>query len=264
MPSTTSTSSCAPSAPQHKTVSPKSSSPSELWRTSVSPPKWPLRYLETDRQVAKALATPALGERLGVGIFGVLVDPRAYGALFLMVISLLTGILYFTWAVTGVSMAIGFAVLIIGIPFIILAASLRMFSLMEGRLIEGLLGVRMPRRPPTVPSQKGWLARVMYWLTDARTWSTLLYLILALPLGVLSFSIAITFLSLSLSFFAIPFAQLFLEDAVIQIGSFEWEVQWWLFPFFWLIALLFQVALLHLARGFGHLRAGLARALLVG
>src|SRR5262249_13245837 len=56
----------------------------------------------------------------GPGLFGVLVDPKAYGALIYMVLSLATGIFYFTWAVTGVSLTIGFAILIIGIPFALL------------------------------------------------------------------------------------------------------------------------------------------------
>lgn len=229
-------------------------------------------YRETERQVAKALATPGpipgdatVGERLGVTIFGVLVDPRAYGALFLMLISLVTGILYFTWAAIGVSLSLGFAILIIGIPFVILfAASLRMLGLMEGRLIEGLLGVRMPRRPPAGPSEKGWLPRVRYWLTDSRTWTTLLYLILTLPLGILSFTVATVLLSLSLGMVATPFAQVFFDQAVINIGSYEWRPPWWTFPFFWLIGFFLQVALMHVARAYGYLRAGLARALLVG
>ncbi len=231
-------------------------------------------YLETDLQVARALGSPSVshgtagssaGERLGTAVFGVLVDPRAYGALFLMMISLVTGILYFTWAAIGISLSLGFAILIIGIPFVILfAASLRMLGLMEGRLIEGLLGVRMPRRPPVGPTETGWLARVKYWLTDRRTWTTLLYLILALPLGVFSFTVATVLLSLSLAFVVTPFAQLFSETPIIRLGGFEWSPVWWTFPLFWLIGFGFQLALMHLARGFGHLRAGLARALLVG
>ena len=39
--------------------------------------------------------------------FGVLVDPRAYAAMFYMLFSLVTGSIYFTWAVTGLSMSAG-------------------------------------------------------------------------------------------------------------------------------------------------------------
>ena len=52
--------------------------------------------------------------------FGVAADPRAYAAVFYMLLSMFTGIFYFTWAVTGISMSLGFMILIIGIPFAVL------------------------------------------------------------------------------------------------------------------------------------------------
>ena len=87
--------------------------------------------------------------------FGVAVDPRAYLALFYMVLTLATGIFYFTWVVTGLSMSAGFAILIIGIPFIILFfATVRALSFVEGKIVEAMLGVRMPRRPQAM--QREW------------------------------------------------------------------------------------------------------------
>ncbi len=229
-----------------------------------SPEEVAASYRETEVTVTRALATPAPASDFLSGVFGVLLDPRAYGALFLMLFSLLTGILYFTWVVVGASMSIGFSILIIGIPFLVgFAVSLRMLGLVEGRLLEALIGVRMPRRPASLPTNAGWMAKAKYWITDPRTWSTLLYCILSLPLGVLTFAIAITLLSLALSFFASPFVQLFTDMPMITIGSFEWYVPWWVFPFFWMLSVFIGLGLLHLAKLFGKVRAGLAKALLV-
>ena len=87
------------------------------------------------------------------GFFNVVSDPRTYGALLYMLLSLATGIFYFTWVVTGLSLTFGFAILIIGIPFALLfIASVRVLSYVEGRIVEALLGVRMPRRPPAEPA----------------------------------------------------------------------------------------------------------------
>ena len=219
-------------------------------------------YQETEVRVAKALASPALA-RLGTGILGVVFDPHAYGALFLMLFGLLTGLVYFVWAVVGIAMSAGLAILIIGIPFFIgFAGSLRVLGLMEGRLLEGLTGVRMPRRPRAVPATQGWGARLRYWFTDRRTWTTLLYLILALPLGIIGFVVAIVLLCLSLAFVAAPFGQLF-GFPMLTIGSFEWYAPWWFFPFFWLVAVVINLMLLHSAKFFARARVGLARALLV-
>ena len=48
--------------------------------------------------------------------------------------------------------------------------------------------------------------------TDGRTWLTLLYFVLMLPLGVVYFTIAVTLLSLSLGFIWAPVAALFSGD----------------------------------------------------
>ena len=69
--------------------------------------------------------------------------------MFYMLLSLATGIFYFTWTVTGVSLSAGLSVLIIGLPFIVLfIGSVRALALVEGRIVEAMLGARMPRRPP--------------------------------------------------------------------------------------------------------------------
>ena len=78
--------------------------------------------------------------------FGVVTDPHTYGALFYMLLSLATGIVYFTFVVTGVSLSAGLMILIIGIPLLVLFLGLiRVLSLVEGRIVEVLLGERMPR-----------------------------------------------------------------------------------------------------------------------
>src|SRR3546814_7876897 len=95
--------------------------------------------------------------------FGIAADPHAYAALFYMVLSPATGVFYFAWVVTGTSMSAGFAMLIIGIPFVILfLGSIRMLSLLEGRIVEVMLGERMPRRSEEHTSELQSLMRISY------------------------------------------------------------------------------------------------------
>src|SRR5690606_32550259 len=111
--------------------------------------------------------------------FGVVADPHTYGALFYMLLSLATGIFYFTWVVTGVSTTAGLLILIIGIPLLVLfLMSVRLLSLVEGRIVEALLGERMPRRPLYAQRDKPWLQRLKELFTDARTWATMGYFLL--------------------------------------------------------------------------------------
>ena len=202
--------------------------------------------LEENVQQAMRFAPPAVGSTIFEQIFGVLADPHAYGALFFMLLSLATGVLYFSWAVAGVAMSAGFAILIVGVPFFLLfVASLRALALAEGRVVEALLGIRMPRRLLPAEIEGGLVERVLYWLKDRHTWTTLLYLLLKLPLGIVSFVFAVILLATSLALLVLPLAQPFVLYPLIQIGNGGVFVAWWLFPLFWLGALVDLVILLH-------------------
>ena len=225
-------------------------------------------YRDTEVKVQTALRPPAPAPRGSAPgrFFGVIADPRTYGALFYMLLALATGIFYFTWVVTGVSMSAGLAVLIIGIPFVILYfGSVRLLSLVEGRIVEVMLGERMPRRPLYSERGKSWLERIKELFTDPRTWSTQLYFLLMLPLGIAYFTAVVTGLSLSLSLIVLPIGLLFgmgghlFVDGLNVVNT---EPAWaWPLAVIGGVVLLF--ATLHLARGVGHLHGLLAKHLLV-
>src|SRR6478735_5820317 len=72
-------------------------------------------YRDTEVREQTALRAPQPPKResaLG-RFFGVAADPRTYGAMFYSILALATGIFYFTWVVTGISLSVGLAVLII-------------------------------------------------------------------------------------------------------------------------------------------------------
>src|SRR5476651_2184752 len=84
----------------------------------------PEEIAEEYRDMEHTISTPFpktdMPEDRRFGFFNVVSDPRTYGALLYMLLSLATGIFYFTWAVTGLAMTVGFAILIFGIPFFML------------------------------------------------------------------------------------------------------------------------------------------------
>ena len=152
-------------------------------------------YRDTEVTVNRALRAPVQPKRKSAlgQFFGVVVDPRTYGALFYMLLSLATGVVYFTVVTTGVSLSLGLMILIIGIPLLVLFLGLiRVLSLVEGRIVEVLLGERMPRRPLYTQKGKGWLERIKEMFTDGRTWTAMLYFLLMLPLGIAYFTVAVT------------------------------------------------------------------------
>jgi len=224
-------------------------------------------YRENDSRVAAALAHPAPrgAQDPARRILGVFLDPRAYGALLFMFLSLATGVLYFTWAVTGLSLSLGLSILIIGFPVALLfLASVRLFSLVEGRLVESLLGVRMPRRPRFATPEGTLWTRLRSWLADRRTWTTLLYMVLKLPLGIFSFVLFTVLMSISLALLAAPITQLFFDEPLIHTYSNHYlYVPPWGFPLFWLAGLLDLLLVMHLARVLGRAYGAIAKAMLV-
>lgn len=223
-------------------------------------------YRDTEVKVQTALRAPppkprasALGQ-----FFGVIAEPRTYAALFYMLLSLATGIFYFTWVVTGISLSAGLAVLIIGIPFVILYfGSVRVLSLVEGRLVETMLGERMPRRPLYSSRGQPLLKRIGELFTDPRVWATQLYFLLMLPLGIVYFTVAVVGLSVSLSLIAAPIAALFGLGGYLYFDGLDLMATAWLWPIVVLAGVVLLFLTLHLARLVGHLHAMLAKHMLV-
>ncbi|MFA5845179.1 MAG: sensor domain-containing protein [Coriobacteriia bacterium] len=224
-------------------------------------------YRDVEMTVSKALRKPApASTKTGWGrFFGVVADAEAWGALFYMLLTLVTGILYFTVVVTGLSLTFGLAILIVGVPFALLfLAVVRAVSLAEGRVVEGLLGVRMPRRPRMLAARGDIVTRVKSWFTDVRTWTTMLYMALQLPLGTIYFSSVVTFLAVSTWLVVGPIAQLAFDVPIARSFEYGYFLDPWAIPLVMAGGVLGFVLTLWLAKGVGRLHGAYAKAMLVG
>ena len=230
-------------------------------------------YRDTEATVQTALRTPAPPRRKSVlgRFFGVVADPRTYASLFYMVLALATGIFYFTWVVAGFSTSLGVSVTIIGIPLLILFfGSVRVLSLVEGRIVEVMLGERMPRRPLYSARGRSIWQRIGDMFTDPRTWSTMLYFLLMLPLGILYFTLATTLVAVGISFVLAPIAawtglaERWIEAGdLVLVGINGVPLQGWELVLMLLTGVLLLFATLHLARAIGRGHGLLAKHLLV-
>jgi len=228
-------------------------------------------YVDKEVQVEQALrAPPPPPRRTALGrFFGVAADPRAYAALFYMLLSLATGIFYFVWAVTGISLSIGLSILIFGLAFAVLFfGTVRVLSLVEGRIIEVMLGERMPRRPVYAERGKPIMTRIKEMFTDPRTWSTLLYMMLMLPLGIVYFTMAVTGITASLALMVAPVALILRGLGIVDTGGIYIDGEYIVppliaLPLSFLIGVVLLFSMLHLARGVGRFQGALAKHLLV-
>jgi hypothetical protein len=234
----------------------------------------PEEIAEEYRDMEHTISTPfpqpeTTGAERRFGFFNVVSDPRTYGALLYMLLALPTGIFYFTWSVAGIAMSFGFAILIIGVPFALLfIASIRVLAHVEGRIVEALLGVRMPRRLPAGPAaDEGIWTKVKEAFSDIRTWSSLFYMLLRLPLGIIYFVVATVGLSASLGVTAGAFYALISGESHVQFSGAPYlEHMLHTAPGLFVLALcgiLLFFVVLHMARAIGWVHGKIAEALLV-
>ena len=223
-------------------------------------------YRSNEKTIQAALRTPSPRRRTSsIGkFFGVYADPRAYLSILYMLLALVTGTIYFTFAVTGLSMSIGLAILIIGVPFFLLfVGATRLVALAEGRLVETMLGTRMPRRPVYPDRDTPFLRRVGDMLKDPRTWGTLVYFILMLPLGLFYFTFALIGIIVSIALFVAPIFVLLYHAGLVQIDGVVQAPHPAVLPLISILGLLLLTVTMHLARGIGYLHGQLAKTLLV-
>ncbi|MFC1879765.1 sensor domain-containing protein [Chloroflexota bacterium] len=223
-------------------------------------------YREVESYTRPALAPRKQKARGNIfsRFFGVYLDPQAWGSLVYLLISILTGTLYFSWAFVGLSTSLVFALFIFGLP---LAAffmiSIRGVALVEGRLIEALLGVRMPRRTIFSPANMNWLQRLKAQLLDKQTWLILFYLILQGLLGTVYFIVYVTLIAFALLFLAMPvFTSLGLP--IITLGDQLIHAPLELLPVSVLFGFLLLTTTMHIAKFNGKIHARYAKFMLVG
>jgi hypothetical protein len=196
--------------------------------------------------------------------FGSLWDPRAWSALLFLLISLVTGIVFFYWFALSISLSLVFLLFIFGAPLAVLMLwASRGLLVVEGRMVEGMLGIRMPRRSP-VRKKKGIGYRELWaLLKDGHTWRALFYLLLKLPIGIVSFAILMVLLGYSLEMMAAPILIPIFDLPIVTTGRHVWYAPDWLLPLLFIAGFLDLVVTLHICKGLGRLQGRMARRFLL-
>ena len=196
--------------------------------------------------------------------FGVVVEPKAWGALLYLLFSLATGIIYFTWTITGISLSLGLLVLVIGIPIAgVFILSTRGLALLEGRMVEALLGIRMPHRPLFSKKDQGLWGKFKALLIDRYTWFSIVYMLLQLPLGIAYFTVFITLISISLGLVLTPILELVFNVPMFTNNGSLYYLNGWMMPIAVIAGILLFFMTLHLAKLTGNAHGKLAKAMLV-
>jgi uncharacterized membrane protein len=233
-----------------------------------SPEEVAAGYRQIEKRVPVGLARVSSEPRRSVPgrFFGVFGDARAWGAMVYMLLALATGIIYFAWVVTGISVSAGLLVLVVGLPLLALfLLSVRVVAFVEGRLVEALLGLRMPRRPLFLNQNVKWWPRMKGLFTSRTTWTAIAYFVLQLPLGIFYFTVAVTMIAVAVYGILSPLTSLIFDTSAYSfvIGDTMYRPAGWAIPFFVLGGVVLLTLTMHVAKLVGRLHGRWAKAMLV-
>jgi uncharacterized membrane protein len=223
-------------------------------------------YVEVERRTYPGLV-PATAKKQGSPLgrfFSIYADARAWGSLLYMLIAFVTGVAYFSWAVTGLSVSVSFAIFIFGLPVALLfLLSVRGVAWLEGRLVEALLGVRMPRRQLFAPQNTKLIERIKTLVMDKHTWFSIVYMVIQFVLGTVYFVVLVTVFSFALTGLAIPFVQEIFHEPVVYMNDLRFFLPTWSYPLVILAGIVLWTSTMHLVKLVGGLHGRYAKALLV-
>lgn len=127
-----------------------------------------------------------------------------------LLLSLFLGICYFTITVVGISLGVGTVVIWIGLPILFVTLLvIRGMAEIERRMVSSLLHLPIHYQLPE-PNKPGmsFLRHFGKILTDPYTWTSMVYMLLKLPLGILSFTLVVTFSVVSFTLALFPLGYL--------------------------------------------------------
>ena len=134
-----------------------------------------------------------------------LLDPRTYGRIGYLIAAGVLGTVEFVFLVTTISLGVGLAITLIGIP--ILIGSVYAWGLLaegERRVIAALTGTVIPSPYRPVPEGATWWVRLRARLADPATWKDLAFLLLQFPFGLVSLIVAVVVLSAGIHGLVLP------------------------------------------------------------
>jgi len=222
-------------------------------------------YKEIESRMVPAFAAqkPKSPQSFWRQFFGIITEAQTWGSFLYIFLAALTSFFFGMWVLLGGAFSLISLALIIGIPitgFFLL--SLRGIALIEGRIVEALLGVRMPRKPIFLSKGLSWRKKYKALTTESYTWKVFAYLILHFPLAWLHFMIVFVMFGFSIKCAIYPVWFWGLGRPLITIGQ-PFFPPAWSFPLVILAGISMFFATLHLASLLGKIHGRFAKFMLV-
>ena len=176
-----------------------------------------------------------------IPFFGVVADPQSYLNVLYLLLAFPLGIGYFVFLVTGTSLAVGLAIIWVGIPILLIVLVVS-WALCQ---FERALAVMLLKEdiPPMAREDRSAGAgagvsglsieerlfvsvwrRLKAHLANRLTWTGIVYLLLKFPAGIASFVVVVTLVSLTFAFVGAPLY--YGVDDGIDLGVWQIDMLW--------------------------------------
>ena len=137
-----------------------------------------------------------------------------------LLLSLPIGILYFVVLITGFSLGAGLLITLIGIPILVAMIFVTyILGDLDRKMTSLLLGVNIAKPEARPSNDDSARAILVAQVKSLQFWKELGYLLLKMPLGVISFTISIVLVAVSLAFIAAPFILTYAPYAQMQLWN---------------------------------------------
>jgi hypothetical protein len=142
---------------------------------------------------------------------------------FSLIVHFALGMAYFSFIVAGYATAIGLSFVLVGIPLLLfMLSSTRAVAAMDRRLIGAILDIETPEVADEIDPRGANLGeRLGMVIGSSRTWLSLVYLLVKLPLGILTFNLALLLLPL-LAIEVLILGPLTIDMRLISVRMLHW------------------------------------------
>ena len=231
-----------------------------------SPDEIASAYKEIESRISLSLtsSTPQRDRSSLTKFLSIFGDSQAWAAVLYLIFSAVTGCIFGLWTLLGAGVSLCTLILIIGIPLLgLYLLSLRGIALIEGRIVEALLGIRMPRKPIFIQKGLSPSKKLGVLLTESLTWKIFIYLVSRFPLGLLySFGLLIL-MAFAVKFITYPVLGSVFDRGLINLGGQKYYTSVFLYPVVSLAGFILLTLTLHLAKLVGKLHGRYAKSMLV-
>jgi uncharacterized membrane protein len=228
-----------------------------------SPEEVAQQYVQLEAQTQQFLVGKRTQHKAN-GFFAPLCQLSSYKALGYFAIAFPVSVMYFAWfALVGINVFV-LSITLVGLPVLALFFKLQSYlALIEGQLVNTLLGERMPRRPHIFVSGRqaiGFYQQIVTHLKSPIGWKVTLYTLVHLPIASIYFAACVCMFFGSIAVVISP-----IVDPILHyfFPTSSIDIAWYWMPLCILVGVIGVTLSLHVAGALSKLHRAIARSLLV-